>query len=654
MNEIKLLKMEIRNFKGIKKFTLDINGLNALVFGENATGKTTLYDSFLWNLFNKDSANRADFSVKPQDKNGNDINFLETEVTLHLSINGQTKTLRKMFEELWTKKRGESNKEFTGHQTSYWIDDVPVKKKEFTDQINAIIDENVFKLLTNPFFFCTQIKWEERRKILMEKCGDISDMDVIASNKDLSELANILNGKSINDQRKIIAERIKKLNKQIEEVPIKINELSRTLLGEDVNYSVVEDNLLVQKAALWKIEQSMTDASQMATIYRQKQQDLFKLSSAMDDRKKELDEESMSGLKRSTDEKAKLEGEKYQRTTLLKSSERKLESIEKQISENDADLVSLRTAWGVENEKQFVEPDQNSFICPTCEQALPTDQKEAKIAQMRANFEDNKAQDLAKINASGKDIKARQEGLRAERDVINNDITNHEMNLGDITDRLSELSKEVEAERSRTYGANYDADQKYSELNSQLQAIKSELVKPVDDTTADLIKQKNEVTEQINSLNKVLNNRDVAQKTAERIEELKSEEKTLAAQLSEFEKQKFLIEQFIKAKVNLLEETINSQFKLVKWKLFKTNINGGIEEMCEAMVDGVEFNSNLNHAARVNAGLDIINVLADHYGCTAPIFIDFRESVSRIIETKSQVINLVKSEVDKTLRVEVA
>ena len=653
MNAIKLSKMEIRNFKGIKEFTLDINGLNAGVFGENGTGKTTCVDAFLWALFNKDSANRADFSVKPQDKDGKDINYLETEVTLKLLINGKPKTLRKMLEEVWTKKRGEANKEFTGHQTSYWIDTVPVKKKEYTDQINAIIDENAFKLLTNPFFFCTQLKWEDRRKALMGICGDVSDADVIATDKSLEALTEILNSKSISDQRKIIAERIKKLNKDIEAIPIKINELSRTLLCEEVNYSVVEENLLEQKAALRKIEQSMTDANQLASTYRQKQQDAFKLSSAMDERKKELDADAMAGLKKATDEKAKLEGQKYQRTTDIKSTESRIRSIETVITENDADLVNLRALWNKENEKQFTEPDPDLFICPTCEQPLPQDKKDSKIAQMRTNFESTKAQDLAKINAGGKEIAARQQAIKAELGVLKDNLVNHELNLSDITERIAELGKEVEAERARTFGANYEADAKYNGLNTQLQVIKAELNKPIEDTTSELLKRKNEVSEQINELNKILNNRNVQIKTKERIDELKDEERTLAAQLSEFERQKYLIEQFIKAKVNLLEEMINSRFAMVKWKLFDVQINGGISECCEAMVDGVTY-PNVNHAGKVNAGLDIINVLAGHYGCTAPIFIDFRESVSQIIKTESQVINLIKSEQDKKLRVEAA
>ena len=660
MNQIKLSKMEIRNFKGIKGFALVINGLNANIYGENGTGKTTLNDSFLWVLFGKDSANRSDFSVKPQDKDGNDVNFLETDVTLELMINGQPKILRKMLVEKWTKKKGEANKEFTGHETSYWVDTVPVKKKEYTDQINSIIDENAFKLLTNPFYFCTQLKWEDRRKTLMEICGDVSDADVIdsvvtVSDKSMLDLLNIINtGRTINDQKKIIAERIKRLNSDIEAIPIKINELSRTLLGEEVNYDVVEDELLEHKATLKTIEQSLTDASQMAATYRQKQQDAFKLTTAMDERKKELDTDAMAGLKRTMDEKSKLEGEKYRLNNDIKSTESRIKANEKLIAENDADLVNLRAAWNAENEKHFIDPDQNFFICPTCEQALPQGKKDNQLAQMRANFEQNKANDLAKINTGGKEIAAKKKALVEDLELLNNDLINHELNLSIIVERIAELDKELEAERQRTFGSDYDADAKYSALDFQLQAIKAELIKPIEDTSAELLREKIEVTEEINKLNKLLNNRDVAIRTKDRIDELKDEERLLSGQLSEFEKQRYLIEQFIKAKVNLLEGNINSRFKLVKWKLFKTNINGGIEEICEAMVDGIGFSLNLNHAARVNAGIDIINVLAGHYGCTAPIFIDFRESVSRIIETGSQVINLIKSEPDKELRVEVA
>jgi len=652
VNEIKLSKMEIRNFKGIKEFTLDINGQNANIFGENGTGKTTLNDAFLWVLFDKDSTNRKDFSVKPQDKDGNDRHFLGTEVTLELLVNGQPRTFRKMLTEKWTKKHGEEDKEFTGHETALWVDTVPVKKKEYTEQINALIDENAFKLLTNPFFFCTQLKWEDRRKTLMEICGDVSDVDVISSDEKLSSLTDILNGKSITDQKKIIAEKIKMLNKNIEAIPIRISEQSRKITSdEEVNYTVVEEKQLEYKTTLRTIERSMMDSSQLASVYHQKQQDAFRLSTEIDDRKKELDAGNMAGLNKAIDEKSKLEGEKYRLNSEIKSTEVRIRDKGKLITENEADLVKLRVDWNLENDKPFIKPD--GFTCPTCEQPIPQDKTEIRISQMLKNFEKTKFQDLSNISSRGKEIGLRQLEIKNEIEVLNNDLRDSEMCLSSVTERLDELDKELEAEKKRTYGADYKSDPAYSSFQLQLQGIKDELNKPIEDTTSELIQQKNEVSEQINTLNKLLNNRDVTIKTKERIDELKDEERTLSTQLSQFEKQRYLIEEFIKAKVNLLEDNINNKFKMVKWRLFDTQINGGISECCEAMVDGVGY-PDVNHAGKVNAGLDIINVLADHYGCVAPIFIDFRESVSRIIDTGSQVINLIKSEPDKTLRVEVA
>ena len=370
----------------------------------------------------------------------------------------------------------------------------------------------------------------------------------------------------------------------------------------------------------------------------------------MEERKKELDDGAMAGLKKSIDEKSKLEGAKYQLNNDIKTAEARIRDKERFISEYDTSIAMLRTGWNEENLSQFVEPDPNAFICPTCEQSLPEEQKVEKIAKMRGNFDKTKTDNLADINATGKDIKSKQAIFKDEIEVLNNDLINHEMNFQEITERLTELDKELESERQRTFAADYEADTQYLSLNSQLQAIKAELNKPIEDISAELLQQKKEVAEKINDLNKILNNRDVATKTKERIKELMDEERSLASQLSEFEKQRYLIEQFIKAKVNLLEDTINSRFKVVKWKMFETQINGGISECCEAMVDGVTW-PNVNHAGKVNAGIDCINILSDHYGCIAPIWIDFRESVSRIIDTKSQVVNLIKSEQDKVLRV---
>jgi exonuclease SbcC len=120
--------------------------------------------------------------------------------------------------------------------------------------------------------------------------------------------------------------------------------------------------------------------------------------------------------------------------------------------------------------------------------------------------------------------------------------------------------------------------------------------------------------------------------------------------LAGFEKSEFIIQEFTKAKVDILESRINGMFSGVKFRLFDTQINGGLVECCDALVNGVPW-LDVNNADRINSGISIINVLSDHFGQTAPIWIDNSESITNIHATDSQRIELYVSEPDKILRI---
>src|SRR5699024_389948 len=112
--KIKLIKMLIRNFKGFKQFELVPNGENLAVHGDNGTGKTSLYDAFLWCLFGKNSADQSDtkFDWKPLNKENEPIHHLETEVIITLDIDGLIKEFGRNIQEKWTKKRGSITETF--------------------------------------------------------------------------------------------------------------------------------------------------------------------------------------------------------------------------------------------------------------------------------------------------------------------------------------------------------------------------------------------------------------------------------------------------------------------------------------------------------------------------------------------------------------
>src|SRR5690625_7491227 len=112
----------------------------------------------------------------------------------------------------WTRRRESGTKRFRGHRTDHFIDGMPVKKKEYTETVASIVDEDIFKLLTSPSYFNEQLHWKKRRDLLLEIAGDVTDEEVFGMNKDLEQHAEVLNGRSIDDHKKVIADMRKEIH----------------------------------------------------------------------------------------------------------------------------------------------------------------------------------------------------------------------------------------------------------------------------------------------------------------------------------------------------------------------------------------------------------------------------------------------------------
>jgi len=623
---MKLLKLNLQNFKGIRNSEFDFGGIDATIYGDNATGKTTVFDSLCWLLFGKDSLDRADFEIKTLE-NGEPIHKVNHEVEAEfLNDDGNSFTLRRVYREKYSSPRGGDTK-LTGHTTDYFVNDVPVKEKEYKQYINDVIAEDVFKLITNPLYFNEQYSWQNRRKLLLEMCGDVDDASVINSKDELKRLSELLNGRTVDEQRKIVAAKKTAINKELDMIPVRIDEALRNKVDiaasesklttdiETLNKSI--DELESQKATIINGFSSTEKRSKIDEIGRQlkaRQSEVLSIYNSEKQRKRGEYEALLTQLKIIESEHDRYTDRAYD---LAKDIERESKRIE-----------TLQAEFDTFNAQEF-----NKEACPTCGQPLPED----KQAELEAAFNSEKAAKLEEWQSlieSAETLKANYEEQREELMVKADGLTKE---IEDKTKAYESKFKEYE----NYLEPNIEDDQDYKELKAELFLLELDEGEETDDKeVARLDDEISSVKEKRAALETELNKYTLNADIQKRVIELENQQQKLAAEKNLLDETSFLIDEFVKAKVDMLEESINSHFEYARFKMFNVLVNGNIEECCETTYKGVPYRS-MNNAARMNVGLDIINALTKFYNVTAPVFIDNAEAVTDFIKCNSQTIKLV-------------
>lgn len=646
---IVLKELHLRSFKGIKELDINFDKITN-IYGDNATGKTTIFDAFTWLLFDKDSQDISKFDAQPLDENSNVVHMVDTEVEAVLEINGITTVLRKLLKEKWVTSKGKTESELKGVTTNYYIDDVPKKQGEYKKKINEIIQEDIFKLLTNPIHFSTKMTWQERKNILMGTIGEITDQNVIDSKEKLKPLEELLVNKDIDELRKSINASRKKLIKDKESIPPRVDELRKSIKEESIDFEAMEFRKRGIVAGIKSVEEQLLDKTKMDDELFMKKDKLYGLKSMLKDIEHEEIKKAESGKDDIAQEITSLNGEIAQLRFDIKSLEMEKNNNLKMARNLEVEVKALRDKWYEENRKVFELPE-DARICPTCHRPFDEEDIESHRQEMEGNFNQNKATITKNIRAKG--LEKSNELEKYKETVLKNDTA-----LKSAMDSLEKLNNEKSKLQSEMdnfkININLDSNKEYQEILKQIEALEVELSKPIDSNSQirELKERKESIEKELEEVNYKLGYREINDRANVRIEELLSQEKELSQQIANLEKQEFLCNEFIKTKVELMESSINSKFKYVKFRFFKTLVNGGIEEGCEPLVDGIPFSTNLNSGAKVNAGIDIINTLSQHYGINAPIFIDNRESTTKLIDVESQVVNLAVSKSDKKLRIE--
>lgn len=667
MSKITLKKLSLINFKGIRSLHIDFDA-NTNIYGDNGTGKTTVFDSFVWLLFGKDSTDRKDFNIKTLDENNIAIPKIEHEVSAELGINGDIISIKRILKEKWVKTKGALEAEFAGNETLYYWNDVPVSMKEFQNKVSAILDEKVFKLITSPTAF-NALKWTDRREVLIKIVGDVSDSELAAGNADYLDLLSQLTNKSLDEYRKQIAATIKKAKDDIKMIPTRIDEVEKGK-PEPVDESAVNIIVAAKEKEIASIDNQLQDkAAAYDEVIKKRnanQEEIYNLKSQQNaisfNIKEQLKAESKGDTSKEDAIRAQIHEKDQNELVPAQQKINRLKAEKKEVEEMverfDKIVVAKREEWNAENAKTFTFSEDNA-VCPTCGHAMDPAEVDEKRNDLQQKFNANKTDRLAEISAEGKSYASKIAAYKDQLADLDKRIENGAAYCKKLEGEIANLRADlmlckkddkpvISLDSQLSERLAFDSD--YMVLETKIKALEALKFDISTDDNTELKAKKAELQNQISDLKASLQSNIQIANADKRIAELQDEESKLAQQIADIEKTQYTIENFIKLKIDTLEAKINKKFRFVKFKMFETQINGGQVECCEALINGVPF-SDANTASKINAGIDIINSLCEFYNVSAPIFIDNRESVVKLIDSESQIINLIVSPDDKKLRV---
>lgn len=638
--QISILALTMRNFKGIRDLHIDFNKAETNIDGDNGTGKTSIADAVYWVLFGKDSNDKKDFEIKTLDKQGIAIPRLDHEVTAVLDCDGIHYTFKSILREKWVTARGSEVEEFKGHETLYYFNDVPMQQKEYRKEVSALLDENIDKMVTNPLYFNTLMKWTDRRIILGKLAGGIGDDEIAKGNESFEKLIQHITSKKVTltQYKPEISAKKKKAKEELEGIGPRIDEVNRAM-PKEVDEVSIGTQIDLKQQQIQTIDDGLDNQQkgyqELLNAAKEKEQDKFKLEKKRREILAGLETDKANSIAeiekkcREISRKIKADSDERAENLIVISS-----NINR-ITKTNLEKKKLLEDWNALNEKEIVF-DPTKFECPTCKRELEPGQITDIKEKLTEHFNDDKTKKLATITETGQSLAKLVQTLEAKNENLQ--IVN-----GQLTTAIETNQKELDLLYS---GLQTEKDRVIIEpgeiklLDQQIAAIGT-----IETPTFDNKEQREKraaIQNEIEELRMQLGGKALKEKLNARIEEINQQQKDLAQLVANYDKAEFIIEAFSKARITEIETRINHKFALVTWKMFDQQVNGGETECCECMVNGVPF-SDVNTAGQINAGIDIINALSEHYGLYAPIFIDNRESINKILACKSQIINLIVS-----------
>ena len=641
MTDIKIKRLSLENFKCHDSLVLDFMGGNASVYGDNATGKTSIYDALTWLLFGKDSQGNGEknIEIKPLDSSGEVKDHLAvTAVEAVLDVNGEEMALRRTYKEVWSTNRGSSQAVYDGNTSEYYVSGVPCKKNAFQDQVNALVDEDTFRMLTSVSHFASGISWQERRAVLFKLSGVMDDRQIMETDEAFTPLLDSMGRLGLEDYKKKLLAEKKGFVGVKTDIPARISECQKTIedvqgldfAGARADVEALNDKLNRISARIVAIEHDNA-ADQKRLEIGNAQLDLAA-----------LENENKAYRAQQTAGNVNVNGLNIRLNTLKSQLKKRIGSCDNErsfIAILDQKIKDARQRWIDMNAETFT-----GGSCPTCGQNLPA----AQLQAAKDKFESVKQKRLADILSTANDYKAQKAQAESRLSVSMDE-------LASIEDAISTLESEIEAAITSAVEPKDMDDYAFRKaaIKERMNTLSGELADMMENSSAvvaELHREKTDIMAQISEKRAVISKESLLDYARQRIDALRADAKTAVEALEAIEKMLSLMDEYSRYKTRFVEDRINGCFRIARFRLFREQANGGVEDRCDVVYEGVPYTS-VNNGMKINLGIDIINTLSMAYGVKVPLFVDNAESVTNLEACGSQIIRLVVSENDKELRV---
>ena len=642
MREIKINRLTLENFKCHRMLNLVPEGRSVSIYGDNATGKTSVYDALTWLLFGKDSQGNGEknIDIKPLGSDGEVKDHQAiTSVEAEFLVDGEIRTYQRTYREVWATRRGTGTPVYEGNTSDYFVDGVPVKKNAYDRAIQEMVSEDLFRMLTSVSHFAATMKWQDRRAVLFDMAGTMTDLQIMGRDSRFDPLAEAMGRLTLAEYKAKLLHQKKGMTGVRDDAPTRINECQRTLAdisGIDFGKAREEEAALTAKRE--DLQKELNALEQDAALEQKKLQ-LREAKFARD----QIEARNMAhreAQKRAGRDLSYLYNEASREQGWIEKTRSYLQGSGRSLARLKREIQDCRDEWVQVNGEAFA-----GGKCPSCGQALPFEQLQAATN----TFNLRKEARLKAITEKAARLQEDLTGAKARMAEQEAEILRREEHVKDLQE---EIRKAKEVQETVTDLPEYRKEM--AEANDMVDAIQADINRLTSGSSQVREQLRGDLRaakDQLRFVQSVIAREAVKEQTRKRIEELKEDARNASAALEAIEKMLYMIEEFVRFKAKFVEQSINDLFRVATFRLFREQANGGLEERCDVVYNGVPF-LGLNNGMKVNVGIDIINALSRHYGVTVPLFVDNAEAVTRLEDSNAQVIRLVVSENDKELRTE--